>query len=152
MLDVQRDVSVGFGLLRKNLAVSTGNMVFTKDLYNIVGGFLPLKYCHDWDFVLQSLFYCEPVVVLKPLYKYRLHSQNSFKGLAHLAEVETEVVLRRFFRRVVNAEPINSFCPSPTNWPGYFEQFVSRMGCSSFLSRELGNGLKSWRIYERADR
>ncbi|PBN41353.1 glycosyltransferase family 2 protein [Sphingobium sp. D43FB] len=151
MLDLNRDVTAGFGLLRKNLAVSTGNIVFTKALYDAIGGFLPLKYCHDWDFVLQALFYGEPAVVQRPLYKYRLHPQNSFKGLAHLAEVETEVVLRRFFRRVVNAEPINPICPSPSHWPGYFQQFIARLGCSRHLDREFGDGLKSWRTYQASD-
>lgn len=148
LLNLQRDVTIGFGLLRQNLAISTGNMIFARALYDAIGGFLPLKYCHDWDFILQSLFYCEPCAVPLPLYYYRLHPHNSFKGLSHMAEVETEVVLRRFFRRVIDAYPTNPLCPGPTTWPGYFEEFVFRRGMSRFLDRELGRGLKSWRIYE----
>ncbi|MCC4234468.1 glycosyltransferase [Sphingobium soli] len=149
LLNINRDITTGFGLLRQNLAVSTGNIVFSKNIYDEIGGFLPLKYCHDWDFVLQSLFYCEPAVVLQPLYSYRLHPQNSFKGLSHMAEVETEVVMRRFFRRVIDREPLNSLCPSPSKWPGYFETFVGQKGMSRFYDREMGRGLKSWRIYDR---
>lgn len=150
LLDVQFDVTLGFGLLRKNLAVSTGNLVFSRDLYSRIGGFLSLKYCHDWDFVLQSLYYCEPAVVSLPLYHYRLHPQNSFKGLAHMAQVETEVVLRRFFRLVVEREPVNPLCPSPWTWPGYFERFVRQRGFARYLDREAGRGLPSWRTYEHA--
>tara|TARA_B100000378_G_scaffold267413_2_gene253660 strand:+ start:3046 stop:3990 length:945 start_codon:yes stop_codon:yes gene_type:complete len=150
-LNLQRDVTTGFSLLRQNVAVSTGNMVFSRKIYDEIGGFLSLKYCHDWDFILQSIFYCEPIAVLQPLYNYRLHPQNSFKGLSHMAEVETEVVLRRFFRRVIDAPPLNSLCPSPWTWPGYFEQFVAQNHMTRFLDREMGRGIKSWRIYDRQD-
>lgn len=147
-LDVLQEVTIGFSLLRKNVAVSTGNFLFSRSLYDKVGPFLPLKYCHDWDFILQTLFYTEPVVVLQPLYRYRLHGQNSFQGLAYLAQVESEVVLRRFFRRGLTGVSLNPKFPSAQNWPGFFDAFVERSGMNRFLEREKGEGLKGWRIYE----
>ena len=149
MLDINRDITVGFSLLRKNVAVSTGNMVFSRSLYDRIGGFIPLKFCHDWDFILQSLFFCEPAVIMQPLYNYRLHPQNSFKTLSHMAEVETEIVMRRFFRLIIDSMPINSKCPSTWNWPGYFEQFIRGRSIATFFEREMGMGLKGWRTYER---
>ncbi|MCC4254790.1 glycosyltransferase [Sphingobium naphthae] len=149
LVNIKRDITTGFGLLRENIAVSTGNIIFSRGIFDILGGFIMLKYCHDWDFVLQSLFYCEPAVVLEPLYSYRLHPQNSFKGLSHMAELETEVVMRRFFRQVIDREPLNPLCPSPWTWPGYFETFVHQKGMVRFFDREMGHGMKSWRIYDR---
>lgn len=148
MLGLQRDLTVGLSLLRANHAVSTGNLLFTRTLYDRVGPFLPLKYCHDWDFVLQSLFDCEPAVVMEPLYGYRLHGSNSFSGLTHLAEMETEVVLRRFFRRGLMGGSRNALAPTPGNWPGYFETFVAECGYDSFFNRENGEGLAGWRTVE----
>ena len=145
---IQRDPTVGFALLRQNYAVSTGNLIFARSLYQKVGAFLPLKYCHDWDFVLQSLYYTEPVPVLEPLYDYRLHGQNSFSGLAHLGALETEVVLRRFFRRGLYGVSPNPLCPSAQNWPGYFEMFVNAIKQRAFLDREKGLGNKGWRTYD----
>lgn len=66
-----------------------------------------------------------------------------------MAEVETEVVMRRFFRRVIDATPLNRLCPSSWTWPGYFEQFVAQKGMSRFFDREMGRGMRSWRIYDR---
>jgi len=148
-LDILHEPTVGFSLLRKNVAVSTGNFLFSRSLYDKVGAFLPLKYCHDWDFALQALFYTEPVAVLQPLYRYRLHDQNSFSGLAHLASVESEVVFRRFFRRGLTGQAPNPRCPNSANWPGYFEKFVELIDKTRFLERESGGGLKGWRIYEK---
>ena len=150
MLALQRDLTTGFALLRANHAVSTGNLLFSRALYDRIGPFLPLKYCHDWDFVLQSLFYCEPAVVMEPLYGYRLHGSNSFSGLAHLAGIESEVVLRRFFRRGLLGGTRNPLTPTSGNWPGYFEAFIEECGYGAYYKRENGEGAEGWRTMERA--
>jgi glycosyltransferase involved in cell wall biosynthesis len=150
-LDLRRDRTVGFGLLRANLTMSTGNLLFTRDLFRRIGSFLPLRYCHDWDFVLQSLYFTEPVAVAEPLYLYRLHGANSFLSLGGVAGVETEVVMRRFFRRGLSGRSPNPLCPSEANWPGYFGLFVEELGLGEFLDRERGEGGRRWRIYDRRD-
>jgi glycosyltransferase involved in cell wall biosynthesis len=147
---IQRDPTVGFGMLRENIAVSTGNLMFSRALYDKVGTFIPLKYCHDWDFVLQALFYTEPVPVLEPLYDYRLHGHNSFSSLANRTGMETEVALRRLFRRGLVGTSVNPLFPSPQNWPGFFETFVDSIGQSHLLDREKGLGSQGWRIYDAA--
>lgn len=146
---LSRDPSIGFALLRGNQAVSTGNMIFTRSLFDKVGPFLPLKYCHDWDFILQSLYYCEPAVVLEPLYNYRLHDSNSFSSLSHLAGVESEVVLRRFFRRGLAGVPPNKLFPSKDNWPGLFELFIEECELRAYFDIENGGGAPRWRIYNK---
>lgn len=148
-LALQRDLTTGFALLRANQAVSTGNLLFTRVLYDRIGPFLPLKYCHDWDFVLQSLYDCEPAVVMEPLYGYRLHGTNSFSGLAHLAAVESEVVLRRFFRRGLLGGSHNPLAPTHRNWPGYFDVFIAECGYQGHFRRENGEGVTGWRTVER---
>ncbi len=115
---------MGFALLRSNIAVGTGNFVFTRDLAEKVGPFLDLKYCHDWDFILQATLFTEPVFVDEPLYSYRLHPQNAFRGYKLLAERETEIVRERFLSAVAAPRVPNRKCPSPWNHPGYFELFM----------------------------
>jgi glycosyltransferase involved in cell wall biosynthesis len=149
ILALRRDMTTGFALLRANQAVSTGNLLFTRALYDRIGPFLPLKYCHDWDFVLQSLYHCEPAVVMEPLYGYRLHGTNSFSGLTHLAGLESEVVLRRFFRRGLMGPARNTLAPTRGNWPGYFDVFLEECGYGSFFARENGEGSALWRTLER---
>jgi len=145
MLALRGERTTGFALMRANHAVSMGNLLFTRALFNKIGPFLPLKYCHDWDFVLQSLFESEPAVVMEPLYSYRLHGTNSFLGLSQIEELETEVVIRRFLRRGLRGGSVNPQAPCRSNWPGYFERFVESCGYGNFYRRENGEGLPSWR-------
>lgn len=149
-MEIARDPTVSFSLLRSNVATSTGNLVFSRSLYDKAGPFLPLKYCHDWDFILQSSFYTEPTAVLEPLYRYRLHGSNSFASLAHVAGLESEVVFRRFMRRGIRGESINPLFPSAKNWPGFFQLFLHQIDKMHFFEREAGMGERSWRTYEKA--
>ena len=83
-------------LLKGNFAISTGNFVFHRDLYDTVGPFCDLKYCHDWDFILRASLLADPIYVPEDLYFYRIHSSNSFSQLAGVASLETRVVRGRY--------------------------------------------------------
>lgn len=114
---VMNDPSLGFGFLRGNLAISTGNLLFSRSLYDRLGGFRSLKYVHDWDFVLRALPLTEPVYVAEELYLYRIHGSNSFSQLAGLAEVETAVVFSTYQELMRLGPVLNKLAPSPQNWP-----------------------------------
>lgn len=92
--------SLALGLLDSNTAVSTGNLVFRRHLYEQIGGFANLQLCHDWDFVLRALCSCRVVRIPDRLYGYRLHEANSFGKLQDQAVVETGQVLRGFFSQL----------------------------------------------------
>lgn len=113
--------SVGFAALRHNVAISTGNLFFRRELFERVGGFRPLAYCHDWDFLLRSLLLSEPVFVPVPLYEYRIHDTNSFKSLGSVGNKETSQVLRAYFSAVQRGQFENVLAPAPTTWPGVFD-------------------------------
>ena len=149
-IEVNGSVTVGFALLKGNFAVTSGNLVFSRRLYDRVGGFVGLKYCHDWDFALQSTAYTEPVFVTDPLYLYRLHPSNSFRAYRALAVVETEVVYRRFFRRGVLPGIENPMMPNHQNFPGYFEVFCHQNRLDWYLRRELGRYEEHLRTVDRA--
>jgi glycosyltransferase involved in cell wall biosynthesis len=120
--------SVGFALLRENVAISTGNLVFRRALLSRVGGFRDLRYCHDWDFVLRCLLETEPIFVDAPLYEYRLHSTNSFRSLAEVAGAETQRCLQTYFAAVRRSAFENRRAPGPGTWPRVFERFVAENG------------------------
>jgi glycosyltransferase involved in cell wall biosynthesis len=125
---IDRFPTVGFASLRGNAAVSTGNLVFSRRLYGAIGPFAPLRYCHDWDFLLRALVRTEPLYVPRPLYRYRLHATNSFRALEGEADAETEQVLRRYFAALRGGELENESAPSPEGWPGFFERFLGVHG------------------------
>jgi glycosyltransferase involved in cell wall biosynthesis len=116
--------SVGFAALRSNVAVSTGNLLFRRSLFDAVGGFRPLKYCHDWDFLLRSVLLTEPLFVPEPLYEYRIHETNSFHSLRSVADHETKEVLRAYFSAIHSGKFENQLAPAPATWPKVFETFL----------------------------
>ena len=120
--------SLGFACMASNVAVSSGNLLFTRSLLDAVGDFDDLRYCHDWGFVLRAVVETEPVFVHRRLYRYRLHHTNSYRTLAGVAEAETEFVLRRFFDAIRSERSLNRLSPSPHHWPGVFEYWMDRLG------------------------
>lgn len=124
VLDSQAWPTLGFALLKRNLAISTGNLLFSRRLFDRIGGFSSLKYCHDWQFVLRAMVHTEPTFLHDELYFYRVHDGNSFRAYSNLVHIEPQICYRDFFRRVVESVPDNPLCPSPAFWPGYFETFI----------------------------
>lgn len=113
-----RDPTLGFGFLRENIAISTGNLLIRRTLFDRIGMFRPLKYVHDWDFILRSLIISEPVYVAEDLYLYRIHGSNSFSSLNNVAVIETQIALQNFRAIANNSVILNSKAPVASNWPG----------------------------------
>ncbi len=116
--------SLSFALLSKNIAVSTGNLFFGRDLLKRIGNFRPLRYCHDWDFVLRASLITEPVLVPAPLYDYRVHESNSFAALKIEQYLEPQLIYRYFFNSCKAGNCTNPVAPCPGNWPGVVEMIV----------------------------
>lgn len=125
---IARHASVGFACLCSNVAITTGNLFFTRALWESVGTFSALRYCHDWDFLLRCVAQSEPLFVARPLYRYRLHPRNSYKDLEGVAEAETQQVLGGYFRTVRGGTLRNPIAPSPARWPGVFDHVMNRHG------------------------
>ncbi|MDB2158897.1 MULTISPECIES: glycosyltransferase family 2 protein [Clostridium] len=91
---------VSYALMHQNVAISTGNMVFTKELYYKLKGFREYKYIHDWDFILRASLIKEPLYIDDTKYYYRLHEDNSFRELGDIADQEVNEVLNNFFSQI----------------------------------------------------
>jgi glycosyltransferase involved in cell wall biosynthesis len=116
--------SVSFGFLFRQLAISTGNFLFERTLVDEIGGFAPLRYCHDWDYALKAFLRTEPVFVDEYLYRYRIHESNAHAALDHVAREETQAVLADYYRRCLAGAAANPLAPTPANWPGVFEHYI----------------------------
>jgi glycosyltransferase involved in cell wall biosynthesis len=131
---IQTFASVGFALTLTNVAISTGNFFFRRSLVAEVGHFRPYKLCHDWDFILRCLLCTEPLYVPQALYGYRLHAANSFSTLmSTAAAAECPELMRRFLRAACTRATRNHLCPSPTNWPQFFEAFIAEHQYAQFM-------------------
>lgn len=118
--------TLGFGLLRGNFSVSSGNLVFRRSLFDRLGGFAEHRFAHDWDFLLRSLVYTEPAFVSETLLSYRIHDANTTETVRHLLDAEGRDVLRRYRALLEEEEPTpNPLAPAPANWPRYFRRFAA---------------------------
>jgi len=125
--------TVSFGFFAENIAISTGNFVFTRKVWEAAGPFRDLAYVHDYDFALAAILECEPVYVPEDLYFYRLHGTNSFASLSHVAEVESAIMVNRLAARINANKVKNPRAPTRRNWPGVVDMLRDRLGILAML-------------------
>lgn len=134
--------TLGFALMRNQLAISTGNFFFSMPLARRVGSFQSYRYVHDWDYILRCLFFVEPYFADEQLYNYRFHGENSFKSLAHIAEYETSEVMRNFLSSMTSRLPENARAPCPFFWPEIFEYYIRQWNYHIYLPPRFRKELK----------
>jgi glycosyltransferase involved in cell wall biosynthesis len=131
--------SMSCAFLQHQLTGSTGNIFVDRKLLERVGRFAPLKYCHDWEFMLRAITLVEPCYVPETAYKYRIHAANTFASLQHLAAADTAAALASYFQRVANGRVLNTTAPTPQNWPHVFEMITRQFGVHDAWLREAHN-------------
>lgn len=90
------DVPLSWLFLVKNIAISTGNFFFKRELVEKIGYFRAFRYVHDWDFAVRACFVSEPEIVYEPLYFYRLHSNQTFVRLNRFEKYLEPVILYKY--------------------------------------------------------
>lgn len=128
----QRCPTITMGLTRGNSTISTGNMMFTKNLYRRLNGFRKYRYVHDWDFVLRAALYTEPVFVPEAIYYYRLHLNNTISEISQNAagadsregnvfeQEDLENPLIDFLVHILRGEYENRDIPERNVWEYFF--------------------------------
>ncbi len=71
--------TVFYAVIRDNFICSTSNFFFCRELLEKTGFFLPLRYCHDLDFILQASVHGEVICLDEVLLDYRVHGSNTIK-------------------------------------------------------------------------
>jgi glycosyltransferase involved in cell wall biosynthesis len=116
--------TVGFALLRHNIAVTSGNLVFSRGLYETVGPFAAYRMCHDWDFLIRCMVHIEPVFVPGAHLYYRTHPTNTLKSTGNLMHGEGSAALKTYLTLIARGNTANRLAPTPENWPVYFRFFT----------------------------
>ncbi len=80
----------------QNFVATTSNMLFTKALFEKVGGFADYRYAHDWDFALRAAVLGSAAYIPQFLTIYRSHASNTIKE--NKSAITEEV--RRLFETV----------------------------------------------------
>ncbi len=95
-----------------NAAISTGNLFFSKALFEKVGGFGDLRYHHDWDFCLKASYVCEPIFDESVSYLYRIHENNTISERSTTKQMELSGMLRHHVDVAFSSEAPNRWMPS----------------------------------------
>jgi glycosyltransferase involved in cell wall biosynthesis len=67
-------------LLETNFISTTSNVAFRRSLLDEAGlDFLPLRYTHDWEFILAACRHGRIALVEEPLVRYRVHDSNTIR-------------------------------------------------------------------------
>jgi glycosyltransferase involved in cell wall biosynthesis len=65
-------------LLETNFISTTSNVAFRRSLLDEAGlDFLPLRYTHDWEFILAACRHGRIALIEEPLVRYRVHDTNT---------------------------------------------------------------------------
>lgn len=60
-----------------NIAMTTSNFFFSRDVFETLGGFRSLRYTHDWDWALRATERYGLRRLEEPLLHYRVHGSNT---------------------------------------------------------------------------
>lgn len=91
----RRMPSLSTALRLWNLAISTGNLVMTRTLWDAVGPFdTALPIAHDWEFLLRAAREVEPVLQPQRLFRYRIHAGNTSRTDREAAAADLLAVLQ----------------------------------------------------------
>lgn len=131
-----RATTFGFGLLKSNFAVTTGNLFVSRELFQSLGGFSDLRYNHDWEFALKATLESEPVYLSENLYFYRLHEHNTIAESSIAPRQEANAVFLAYFQ--ANNRPArNPFAPCEAYWgKRYLVERTLRAPDSDVLKRQ----------------
>ncbi|WP_029008326.1 glycosyltransferase family 2 protein [Azospirillum halopraeferens] len=83
-------------LANQNFLATTSNMMFTRALWQRIGGFADYRYVHDWDFALRAAVLGTPAYLPLYLTSYRVHRSNTISESTERVDRETTDVFRRF--------------------------------------------------------
>ncbi len=129
--------TVGFALLRHNVAVSTGNLFIRSALFREMGGFSALRYVHDWEFVLRATLHSEPVYVADKLYQYRVHGGNTVSEARANWSTESADMLRAHAELLfANARTENPFAPTRASWGEFVAAYMLHCGYGGLFTPE----------------
>lgn len=82
--DMERSFSAtddfSLNLIVSNFVSTTSNIVFTRKLYEKIGGMRNLRFAHDWDFMFRAAETSKCVVLPEALMQYRIHGSNTISS------------------------------------------------------------------------
>ncbi len=94
------------GFLHGNFMVTTSNIFMHRSLYEAVGGFAPIRYLHDYDYVFRLLLAADGAVRYlhdQRLLRYRIHAGNTLGQAAITGREQDREVIRTYLLEALPA-------------------------------------------------
>ena len=130
--------TVGHALLANKVAVTTGNLFFSRELFDKLGGFRNFQHNLEWDFCLRALWHGEPIYVEERLCSQRFFGAGAMAANGVESHAEIVTMYRDYFAKAFDRGQTGSeFTPNLYRWGDRFAVDVLRSGLASVLSPAL---------------
>lgn len=126
--------SIEYAFLSTNIALSYGNMFFSRQLFNQVGPFNDYAHHSSLDFILRALMHYELSFFNEMLYCHRFLKTLS-KEEKKLSQNEQEQIYLNYLIAVNTSPPANPNAPSKFYWPEAFLKALEKMDVSHILKK-----------------
>ena len=143
--------SVDSALLSGNIAVSSSNFFFDRDLVAKVGLFRPYRYAHDYDYALRALKAYGDKFVFCPankLVSYRVHGGNTIRESQGAIYEETLSVLIDYVTGMVSGYEDKAFVGRALRLMGETNIFELQKRDSTIRTLNSLTDTISWKITE----
>jgi glycosyltransferase involved in cell wall biosynthesis len=112
LADYRSGTPLWLALMCCNFFFTTSNLIVRRDRFVDVGGFGPLRYCHDLDYLLAAIFAGQQVRFAdQTLCDYRVHTRNTIdEDVTKVLFEEAWIIvkyLRLIFRRLSDGERLD---------------------------------------------
>lgn len=137
-------------LLETNYVSTTSNLAFRREVFDRGVRFLPLRYAHDWQFLLAAAEHGALGLIEEPLVRYRVHGANTIREARGEGRMRFEILwlVARHAARLLGDRAGKDRVEDL--WRRFWNG-APRFGYSSILSRLLalrGGGLEPAAAYD----
>lgn len=92
---------LGLALVNGNFIMTTSNLIVRRRVFDEIGVFANLRYCHDIDFILRLVVERRKLKFIdQPLLRYRMHASNTISEGALKVKAEWAVVAAFYLSRL----------------------------------------------------
>lgn len=126
-----------FNFLKNNLAVCYGNLLFSRKLYELVGGLKNFKHAYSHDFILRAIQHFEIHFVNEELYYTRIYDDGALYNDLHAGQEELKQIQFDYLVHVSLAPPSNQNAPSPSHWPQHFYKIYDGLRLNDFFIQHV---------------
>nr|NGY95694.1 hypothetical protein [Neochlamydia sp. AcF84] len=118
-----------------NLAMTYGNMFFSRELHTRLGAYRDYKYQGSLDYIVRSLINYEISFLNENLYYYRYIEEKVSQEEIELSHKEREELYLNYFVGVSRVAPLNKNAPSPYNGSKAFLKAKNAINLGSILAQ-----------------